>query len=188
MPAEFIRRIQTVWSGVDGTPYYTNLFFDAAVGDIDDLIGSVSTFWNSVTLNVTENLTWVIDPAVPLIEVSTGQIISVAISSIEADGEGSGAETQLARFTQGLMQLRTGVFAGGREIRGRIFIPGPTEKANDDGRPNSDWFVGTTPGKDALLNDVDAELVVYSPTKAMAEPVTAIVNWTEWATLRSRRD
>nr|CRY97348.1 hypothetical protein [uncultured prokaryote] len=183
-----IRRVQTVWTGVGGTPFYTNLYYDAATGDVDDLVAATSTLWNSMGTQISQDLTFDIDPTVQLIDTELDTVISAAISTIRATAFGDSSDTPLPYATQGLMQFRTGVFNGGREIRGRCFIPGPGEGVNTAGEPTGTYLNLLTASGLAWLEDPLVVPVVWSKARGVAEPITQVTAWPRWAVLRSRRD
>lgn len=183
-----IRRVQVVWGGVEGSPFYTNLYFDAGVGGVEDVQGATSTFMNALSASVATPVTWAVSPEVQLIDTATGMIISVAIASVSGSGGGSRSVEALPPATQGLIRLRTGVYTGGREIRGRLFVPQVPGTFNVDGKPSSDYIIDVQDAYDLMIADVDATPVVWSPSQGVAEPVVVASVWDEFAVLRSRRD
>jgi hypothetical protein len=123
--------------------------------------------------------------AVELIDSTTGQPTGVADGGPDVVTGGNGEGERLPFATQGLCRLRTNTFFGGRELRGRLYIPGLTEDHSDAGVPNANF---KTKVQDALTLLGESALAVYSPTKHQWATVGATSVWSQWAVLRSRRD
>jgi len=102
---------------------------------------------------------------------------------------GTEGTEKLPPATQGLIEWRTGFFVGGREIRGRTFIPGLSNSSSAaNGVPTSTWLTLAAAASTAIIGWTSSDFVVYSPTKHQKALVTAGQPWNEWAVLRSRRD
>jgi hypothetical protein len=183
-----IRRVQTIFTGVAGTPYYSNHYFAASVGTVDDVTGAISTFWTALEPEMALGLDYTVDPAVQLIDTELDAIISVAVSSITGSGGGTANADILPLTAQGLIRWRTGTYVGGRELRGRTFIPGPTVADAEDGEPISAYLSVLKSAADALVADVDTELVIWSRKNLDASPVQLTSVWGKFASMRSRRD
>jgi hypothetical protein len=120
----------------------------------------------------------------------TGQIIgTTAVSATTI--EGFAAPPILPPATQGLCRFLTNTFVAGRRLRGRVFVPGPTEALSDLGRPTSTYL--------GYLNDGISDLItsgaaaggfgIYSQTHKTFGLVVSGTAWSaNWAVLRSRRD
>lgn len=186
-----VLRVSTEWSGtMQGLPYFSNLYFGGTTdGEADAAVAAVTAFWQAVDDRVANNLTWTISSDVESIDLLTGNVIAVFSTP---GGTGSGAETgDLAPpYTQGLIRWRTGVYSGGREVRGRTFIPGVTENQNTEGVPVATYISGNATAAQTLItaSAPAGNLRVYSPTKQLASTVTSASTWNQWAVLRSRRD
>lgn len=127
-----------------------------------------------------------IDPATGTLLASYG----VAVQS----GTGANGGDQLPLGAQGLLRLNTGVILDGRQVRGRLFIPGATEASSTNGRPISDYRAAITGGGDGLLAEAGLTWSVWhrptaaEPSSGDVVPIASVNTWTEWAVLRSRRD
>lgn len=181
-------RVRTVFTGVPGTPYYSNLYFTQEGGTVAQARAAVNTFWEANKALITVNLKWSIELEVPIIDEVTGDVISVAAGTTTYTSQGTRTETPIPYSNQVLCRLRTGVFNGGREIRGRIFIPGFTQISQ-----NSDGVVGTAAAGvatnlAAMINSADAQLVVWAKSKGAYAVVNSGSVWNQFAVLRSRRD
>lgn len=186
-----IQRVRVVWTGVAGSPYYTNLYFgtgEDAVGDPQGDVDAVEDFLTNIVPELLNPLHAEVVPEVALINEVTGDITGFVPVNITGKNFTNAGEA-LPRMTQMLLRLRTGTVAGGRRVQGRVFIPGMPESANlADGRPNGALTAGI---RDAFIAQVLAApdpLVVWSRKNGVAAEVGAVTAWSEWAVLRSRRD
>jgi hypothetical protein len=90
--------------------------------------------------------------------------------------------------TQGLIRWTTGTFIGGRQVRGRTFIPGPCETCNTSGVPNSSYVPTLQSVAATFLGTSGVTPVIYSRVNHSAWPILGRSTWSKWAFLGSRRD
>jgi hypothetical protein len=148
---------------------------------------AVGTFLGAIDLDWNENCSWKIQDIVDEIDPVTGNILSSS-SVTGATGEGSASQDPVPPATQLLIQLRTGVRVGGREIRGRMFIPFWNEGVNtNQGRPDNAVVASVQGAMTALIDDGSTDLVVWSRKNGRWEDVVAVSVWDQWAVLRDRR-
>ena len=180
-----IWRVTTTMTGVIGGPYVNQLHFeDQTLQDAGAAHAVAAEFWSAAGAGSAVGLAGTVGGEVELIEDSTGAIVGVeAVTPVTFAGAAAGE--LLPPTTQGLISLRTGVFSGGREIRGRVFVPAIPDQWNDQGVPSSQYVDALTSWGADLVN---TGCVIYSPTKATSAPVTAAIGRSYWASLRSRRD
>ena len=183
-------RVTTRWTGVQGTPYWSTHYFGGVTeADATAAAAAVVNFWQDCAQVIVNLLTPTIQPEVELVETATGQTSGVfTVPTDEAPPTASG--TPLPWANQGLLRWRTGVFIGGREIRGRTFIPGPTEDNNTQGDvPPGYTNITNLAASNLITAGAGAgSLVVYSRTHAQAAVVQSASTWDQWAVTRSRRD
>ena len=118
-----LRRVRTVATGVAGTPWYSNFHFTWVSGTEQDHLDLISNWWSAIVAQLDNTVTWNTEDDMALIDDATGNITGVET------GTGSavvGAETAnaLPPANQGLVHWFTSSFVGGRQLRGRTFIPG----------------------------------------------------------------
>jgi hypothetical protein len=185
-----IGRIRTVFSGVAGTPWYSNMYYSEAAGDFQGCADAVAAFWGAVDARIDNSVSWVIESDVTVLEWTTGVIDSVETIT-PGFGSGGGTSDPLPYATQGLVHWLTGDFVNGRQLRGRTFIPGLCE----DDNTSAGVMVSTTAtiiqnAANALItaSGTNGPLMIYSPTNHVAEAVQAATVPVKWAVLRSRRD
>jgi hypothetical protein len=147
----------------------------------------MGAFWTALNSRIGTPAIWTVQGDVDLLDDSTGNIIGV-ISTTPVTGTPSDAGALLSYGTQGCLNLRTGTYSGGREIRGKIYIPTPTVTQNNDGIPSS----GYSAALQTAYNNMDAaagasDVLVYSPTHNTSVAVSSPNPSAYWARLRSRQ-
>lgn len=184
-----ITRIRCLWTGVAGTPWYTNLYFEGGAATADAARDAVVGFLTDMLPVVSSDVTAILDIQATIIETTTGQPVGVATVD-PYTAPGGNVNDMLPRTTQCLIRWDTGVFLNGRQVRGRTFIPGMCENFNDDGGiPNAAFIAGVAETATALLEEPgNPQLVVWSRSTSTAQLVTGAAVWTQWAVLKSRRD
>lgn len=195
-------RVRTIFSGVSGSPWYSNLFFDADGGAPEALAASNLTlaFWDALQSIIKENISVAVQPDVTEIDPTLGEIVGVE-NVPQSPFLALGAQDMLPPATQGLVTLRTGVYRTGRPVIGKIFIPGLIEQVSANGVLAPATVTTVQNAADALVAGVpgSAELVVWSRPKltsvvppallpGAAIPVVSATAASNFAVLRSRRD
>lgn len=185
-----LSRVRTVFTGVAGTPWYSNLYFTWVTGEAQNLVDAVDDFWTVIIGQINGAVTGTVEGSVAQINDATGDITSVeSVTPGTIDFTGSGAVLPPANQT--VINLHTGTYVAGREIRGKIFVPGLIAAASaTDGSPSSGFLVAQKGAADALVAATSSAgpLRVYSPTHATSAVVTATSSMSQFAVMRSRRD
>lgn len=177
-------RIRTVFTGVPGSPYMSNFFFDAGeVGDATAAANATYDFWNAVDGYMTTACTWVIDNDVPLF--TNPETIAGWESVVGGTGTGQKSDEQMPRSNQILVQWSTGVVFNNRRIRGRTFIPALTQDANFNGAVLPATAAAIDTAATALVGQ---GLTIASRAANTFNLVTSADVWGQFAVLRSRRD
>lgn len=184
-------RVTTQWTGLQGMPGYTTLHFSGP----DDQAGAdfaaslTEAIWAGLDAQIWSGITSLVLPNVEAIDPVTGATTgSFGVTTTPDTKAASGDPQPVA--TQGLVQLRTGLYVAGREIRGRVFIPGSVDNADLAGSPNPSYTGALAAVFNTAIADGQAggtPLVVWSPTRGQAADVTTATAWNQWAVLRSRR-
>jgi len=180
-------RITTEWNGVQGSPYYTNMFFDGTLeAEADAAATAVGVFWTAIQDQIDTALEGEVLAEHAVIDPTTGQVTDLFIGTpVTINCSNAGAA--LPPATQGLIRWRTGIYVGGREVRGRTFVPSPTETSNDaPGVPSAAYIADLQPAADTLVSS--SGLVVWSRANGQIAVVTGAQVWQQWASMRSRRD
>jgi membrane-associated protease RseP (regulator of RpoE activity) len=147
---------------------------------IDTWLGAIKGQCSTTTVFTFFEPLEVVDPA------SGATTSTLSVASLTHTGTNAGQ--QLPWQSQWLVRWRTGVYVGGREVRGRTFIPGPTVNGQLSGIPTSAAITALDTASTTLANDATAALAVWSKARGVAENVSAASTWNRFASLRSRRD
>jgi len=194
-----IRRVRTLLTGVAGSPWYSNIYFDAdgVTPDAAANVVSVDDMWTAVISNIANDISWVVEGNVSVLDETDGKLIDVE-SVTQGTGTGTSSGDMLPFTTQGLIQLQTSTFINGRRVRGRVFVPGLTEDASTNGVPISGMVTNLIAAGNALWDSDTSGALVWARPFAGSEtvearagskaPITAVAAWNKWAVMRSRRD
>lgn len=191
-------RVRTTFTGMTSGPGLATHFFTGESQSIaDDAAAAVGAFWDALEPRMVGYGTWAVESQVSQLDPATGELEAV-YNVTPVSGTGSNGTQQLALATQGLLQLRTGAIVNGRQLRGRLYIPGPTEDGNTDGRPVAAYRDALSGAGASLIADAGNEWVVWSrpfagsegnpPREGTTVSVISAVAWNEWGIIRSRRD
>lgn len=180
-----LKRFTVDLSGFAGLPGTNTWYFHENGSTFDDQAAALNAFYTAVLVGSafhTYNAAW--GGTGEIVDSTTGEITGLDTAD-PWSVTGDQTVDPLPPTSQALLQLRTGTFFGGRELRGRIFLGGYTEASSTDGKPTS-ALVTTISTAANTLNA--AALAVYSPTKHEWSSVSSTTVWSEFAVLRSRRD
>lgn len=190
-----VYRQRTILTGVAGAPYVATVY-SRGLGEQDeaDALNAFSgELWAGLAGSVlSTGLTATQESTVVDIDPTTGQATGAfAVSGATVTGTNAGE--RLPPATQALLRLRTGQYIGGRELRGRWFIPGMVESDSNAGvvdtTARNDIVVAYTGALGEAENVYGAfQIVVYSRTNGTQQVVSTVDVWTQFAVLRSRRD
>jgi len=183
-----VKRVRTVFTGVAGTPWYSNMYFG---GDVDDqaAVDGVATFWNGLLNFIDNDVAVLTQGEVTVITVETG-VVAGLNSADPVSQNGQNAADPLPRATQLLLQLHTGEYVGGREIRGKVFLPGFCEDNTTGGVFNGAAVAAANAAAEGLRDNgvFNDGWVVYSRKNNRIDTVDTATASAKPAILRSRRD
>jgi hypothetical protein len=193
--------VTTEWSGTaQGQPYFSTHHFAGTASTVaTSAVAAVADFWSAIDNFQHTSVTWTVLGDVEVVDEATGALTNL-YSVAPITNTGVGASAPLPWATQGLIRWRTGAFIDGRELRGRTYVPGLTTGALSNGSMVAATISGLDSAAEALIANASTNLVVWQrPRKARVEPplparagsladVVSASVWSEFATLRSRRD
>lgn len=182
-----LTRIRTVFTGVAGTPWYSNQYWAIGSGDPDPVLDDTEAFWEGMAAMIKSTVVGTVEGTCAVIESTTGQTVGVK-SAANRTCTFTNTADPLPWATQGVITLRTGEFTAGREIRGRIFVPGISEEYCTNGILSTSATALMQAAADELLSESSEAWHVYSPTHLTSAAVTAVSTTTKPGVLRSRRD
>jgi len=182
-------RVRTIFTGVAGTPWYSNLYFMGAgvAINVANCHAQVAAFWNAYKPNVTTAVSYTVEGDVPTIDDATGNITGVtSVTPVTAACTGVG--DSLPYQTQGLIRLYTNTFISGRRLRGRVFLVAPLESLSTTALPTAAYVSSMNAAATTMKGAPGAQLAVYSRTHHTSAAVQTVSTWSQWAVQRSRRD
>ena len=186
-----ILRVRTLFTGVTGSPWLSTNYFVGATpaptqAEANAAVVKVGAFWTAMRPLTSSLVSFATDANVAVMELDG--TLTGGFATTPVTGTGTSVADMLPIANQGLIRWLTNVFVGGRQVRGRTFVPGQTETSSGAGIPTATWLGTVAPLAVTLAATGPPSLVVWSETHASAQAVASSSVWTQWAVLRSRRD
>lgn len=179
-----ISRYQVAWTGGVGGPGVTTFYFNSTLA----IPGTeVKAFFSPLAGAIPTGITLTFPSAGLNIDDATGLAVgnwtATAPSPLVATGAGN-----YSAATGAVVNWRTGVFAGGRELRGRTFIVPMVSGAFDaTGGVSTSTRTSIATGVTSLLAAAN-DLLVWSRKAGTSATVTTGSAPAKSAVMRSRRD
>jgi hypothetical protein len=177
-------------TGVAGTPWYTNMYFANTPGTTQQAIDNVDAFWETLKAQINNFVTGTVEGDVALVDDVTGLITGVE-TGVAGTIDMSGVGNCLPTSTQGLVNLNTGFYVAGRQLRGKLYIPGLiTSSADGAGDPAAAFKTAWVSACTALRSAASTTGVwkVWSKTHGVSDAIESFTVKPQFAVLRSRRD
>lgn len=146
---------------------------------------AATAFLQAIDVGVRNSQTMEVDPEVLEINVGTGATEGAATVTT-TPVPGTAVDEAVPQAASLLMRWRTGQFAGGREVRGRSFLPGFSllqNTATGEVEPDTIAFMNGA-GADLIDN---SDFGIWAPARSVFATVNSASCWNEWAVMRSRR-
>lgn len=173
---------------VGGGPWFSVQYFTGTTQtEADDAVTALTTFWNSVSSELQCGGTAITGESVRLVDEASGQTIG-DLTGTPGSVALTGGLQPVTLVSQARLNLLTGVFVGGTQIRGKMFIPGISETRSDSGAPSATVLANLRTAALALMNNASTVWGVYSRTHRQFETITGISTYSQFSVLRSRRD
>lgn len=182
-----IHRVRTLWTGVAGSPAYSNLYFLNTGISAAAAVTAVTSLMTGLQAVQASGVRYDVEGDVALVDTATDSVVGVTTTG-PTTGTVSGSFVMLPSATQMLIRTLTGAYAGGRQIRGRLFVPYIRTGSANGPVPAGAAITSVNSAVNALVAASSSSWVVYSPTNSNAYPVSAYSVWTQFAVMRSRRD
>lgn len=181
-------RLVTTVTGVAGSPYYMVGYFEAEPGQENNIITAWHLFCvpasSALPVGATATTSGLIDVVNPV----SGDTVGVQQTTDYTTGGTYAGET-VPRASQVLVRWRTGVYVGGREIRGRTNIPLVEIGAiGPNGGLDGAFLSVFNERAEDLVNDPASSFVIWSKKNGRHEPVVLGSTWSQFSVLTSRRD
>lgn len=182
-----LSRYQTVFTGVAGAPWYSNIYFEGGTPEGAAYGPNLATFWEAIDNVMHNSITWTIDSSYTVIESTTGEIQDVGTWD-GATGVADLSAEALPWANQAVINWKTGFYTGGRELRGKTYVPALTQTANDGGILLAATRTTIEDAANALVTNSASALAVWGRTHGVEAIVETATVPTKIAVLRSRRD
>jgi len=196
-----IYRVNTRWTGVAVGGGVTVMHFQVGVPggtttEAQACVDAVRDFWTTLAPRISASGSWVVDGSVDLLNPATGTLTgNRGVTS--RSGLGSGSGDFLPLQVQGMVRWDTSVVLDGHRLRGRTYIPGPTEADNGvGGVPIGTYTSGLNTAAATLVGLTTAELQIWhrpipdgapgGPRVGAAQTVLSGVALGSWKTQRRR--
>lgn len=195
-------RVRTLWTGVAGTPWYTNMYFEGLnSADALAVSGRVNTWLNAVRAYVATGIKAEISPEVFQIDPADATV--EGIYTVPTAGYfGNSAGEMLPPANQVNIRLLSSGIVDNRRVRGHIYLPGTTEANALSGVTDSvirnalnaatTTLIGVAPGQQmAVWNRPRIFNPPVQPLPARAGQIfiaTSASTQNNYSVLRSRRD
>lgn len=181
-------RVRTTFGGITGTPYLSTMYFtgDDSPAGAAAANAAVGAWWGAIDNSLINGITWATEGDVDELTVAGVLTNSYGVTPVTGVGTVVGALAPPA--TQALVRWRTGTFIGGRELRGRTFIPGIPTSMISAGMPTGTLATNMNANITALLGAAGPDLAIWSKVNSTAANVDSGSLWSQFAVLRSRRD
>lgn len=184
-----INRVQVIWSGgaLTGTGLST-FYFESGTGTPAQQVAAVGAFLASTEDRRVASCVWATGPDVATLNITTGALEGVTAVT-QLTGVGTQAGDALPQATQGLLRLITSLIAGGRLLRGRLFLPAAAEAdSGTTGNPSATYRADYDAAAATLIADANTNWQVWGRTSGTAASIATANTWGRFAVLRSRRD
>lgn len=181
-------RTRVLWTGVAGTPWYSNFFWAGDSSALATAAASATNAWCNYMKGIVVNeITFEVEDEVVAINPVTGEMFDI----FPVEGNiytGTDTGEPLPFQVQALTTLGTAAIEGGRRIKGRCFLGGLSEGGNTTGiGPSAESATIIETGFETTLGGAGAVHVVWSRKNGTNVPITSYNTSTVWSSLRTRR-
>ena len=189
MTGPLIRRVELIWAGLAGSPFYTQLFFEHQAGQANTTATNVKALLDNLNTALATGLTCEIISEQTVIDTVSGKPTAIESATPKSINTFSATGDPLPWSSQGVVRLPTSQYNDGRRLRGHFFIPGMMESQSANGvlaAPTKTQFDGFLATFLASTNTT-GKLAVWSRRHQMWASAESAVMWTQFGVLRSRR-
>lgn len=180
-------RVRTVFTGVAGTPWYSNHYFAVDGTTPAAAISAVNGLWGGLVGYIRNEVNITVEGEVLTMDSVTGQATGAA-NLANVTFPGTSTLSALPPATQGLLKWSTSSFQNGRQVGGKTYVPGITQGASNEGDPTTFFVSAMQAAGEAFISYADSNPVVWSKTNGTAPLINGVTGWTKFGVMRSRRD
>lgn len=181
-------RVRSIITGVAGSPYYLNSYWDSTVITGQEAAELWTNLLAPATTSLPEGWVYTVEPEVAEINPSTGQ--QQGFQTVDVDGlTGVNQSTPQPHAVQVLFRWRTNDYRNGRRVRGHTNYPVTfVDEVNDNGGLVSTVETSFQGRLNTFLSEAAGAFRVWSRAAGEHFEVIGSDVWNEFAVLRSRRD
>lgn len=179
-------RVRTAITGGPGGSEVSTQYFNKAAATEQQAADAVHDFWDAMKGGVHTSYRFDVESLVYTIDSATGLATGTA-GTTTTQVVGTNAGDPLPGNVNGVMRLHTGAFIDGRELVGKIWLPGPCEPESVAGVPSGAYKTTADNAMASLFIGVPPDLVIFSRKHLTFHSVTSGSTWSQWGSLRSRR-
>lgn len=186
-----MNRVRVVLTGVAGSPAYMNFYTNNGLVSASLAHSVVATLMFNLKAQWRTSVQYLVEGDVALVESTTDTIIGVTSIAPVSGAGSSSSNSQVPLASQVLVRFLTGAYAGGRQVRGRLFLPYFISSNMDVG--SGGVVAATVTNVNTHFNTYLTAFapngaVVYSRKNGTGYAISAASTWNQWAVMRSRRD
>lgn len=182
-------RIRSVTDGLPSAPFLTTHYFETSAESVaQEAYAALGDFWEAMSVAVNHNANINIDPVMFIIDPVTGNTTGTFLATIPLGYAGGNTGDALPAGVSPIMQLRTGSYLAGREVRGRTFLPGLTQdQINIQSGTLNETSRDYLSAIGQALVDADLGWCVWSRKNGTADTVSVVNIAQSAGMIRSRR-
>lgn len=197
-----ITRIRINWAGpaIVG-PAVSTVYSDDAVDGHSTVKNALNVLFNALDNLCSSAVTWVMPATMDVIDDATGNLVDV-VTGDQISGAFANAAEQVARATMLNLRFNTAGIVNNHRVKGRIYVPGLSIGALDDGQLSSANLASINSAAATFASATAGHFRVWSrpfePAPGQEDPppsrsgsshlLTTAVFQQKLAVLRSRRD
>lgn len=182
-------RIRVLWTGGVGGPWISNLYTSSSntQANVDAFRDAVNTLLNTYRSLMASGVT-ITSSSADEMDLS-GTLLSNRPFTTPINLASNGTGNWLPRECQALAQFRTGIYVGGREVRGRMYLPQPTVgQATAGGDPSTAFQSTMNTALTTYRTTPVSPPCVWSKAHGVISPIQTAVIAPYFAVQRRRRD
>ena len=182
-----ISRFRTVFTGVAGAPWYSNMYFQGGTPEGAAYGPFVAAFWDGCASSMVNDVSWTVEATYAQIDSATGNITDLGDWAGDT-GVGLSTEEPLPWANQAIVNWHTSTYVAGRELRGKTFVPALIQSANNNGVLHGTIQADILAAANALLDSANGAMTIWSRTHFQEHTVQSANVPLKIGVLRSRRD
>lgn len=189
MAGTLVRKVDVVWAGLPGAPFFTQFMFEHQAGQATPTAVAVRAFLQTFFAQLATGLTAQVQPEQTVIDVVTGHPTALETASPQSVVTYSQTGTPLPWTSQLVLRLATSQYNAGRRLRGRLFIPGAMMGMDNNGGVASATQTMVNGAAQTLITSSSSsgKWAVWSRRHLSWASVDAGTCWDQFGVLRSRR-